>query len=184
MQLPACKASSRPQGWKLLSLRLAWNESTAHILMAFYLTSGECWYVLRYHFHWDSLKAFPQLCTLFRKWKFNLHIKDGEPQLSVSPQHMSRQSCFYFSFSFLFISYFFPFCMRNQVRWSRNDIFNKKDLWILSDPEMLGILQYSTLPLRTQKFCFIKYVFVISSMSRSLTNIQETCPSCWHELCS
>lgn len=89
LQFPACKANWRPSGWKVLSLHLAQNDSTAYIIMAFYLTSGKCWYVLCYHFHCDSLKAFSQLCTLFLKWKINPWISDDVPQLSppsTSPQ--------------------------------------------------------------------------------------------------
>lgn len=72
----SCKASSEPRGWKLLSMLLTWNDSTANIIMAFYLMSGEGWYVLCYRFPetlWMLLYGF---CILFSKWKINLQIKN------------------------------------------------------------------------------------------------------------
>ena len=83
-----------------------------------------------------------------------------------------------FVYFHLFVLFFpLPFWMRSQVGRGRSDIFNKKDLWTLSDPEMFGILQQlfprilSLTGPRT--FCFIKDVFVIYDMSGSLTNIQK-----------
>lgn len=86
----SCHPARQAQGFEAENcFQCVWPEMIAqHIVMAFYPTSGECWYVLCYHFH-----ILWRLCILFHKLKINLWIKDGK---------LFHYICLVFFFSFLF----------------------------------------------------------------------------------
>lgn len=158
---------------------LDWNDSTAHIIMAFYLTSGECLYVLCYHFPWDPWKAFHDFVLYSVNEKTNLQIKDRG---FLTTCHVFQQSfifffilfdlflyltffCFVF-FLFLLACLFICFVLKAAAAVGQTwHFFNKKDLWELSDLDMWrNHCCFGWFPLKTEKCCFIKYFPVITSV--------------------
>lgn len=107
-----------------------WPKMIAqHIIMALFLysTTVNVRSVLICAVFVSFTEAFPQLCTLIsrsrRKSLNNLFC------YNICLENI-------FCYSFLL----FHYQRRKQTGWGRSDIFNKKDLWMLSAPEMWGIL--------------------------------------------
>lgn len=122
-------------GLKSTVLRAVWNEGAAHIVTALYRMSGECWFVFRsLPFKAPVLSAL----YLFHKWKWN-QIQDREAQSPCNTclDNLHLVPLLAFVFPHFFSSFFWA---RDELMWGRNDSFNKKDLWMLPDPETFEIL--------------------------------------------
>lgn len=121
---------------------------------------------------------FPRLCTFFRKWKCNLQIKDNAPQLTVSPQNVSRLSFPVFSFfTLLFqndeVGLFFP---RDKWHFQSREIYGCYPTQICEE-SYLRLEQSSH---RAEKLGVINRLFVIPNIVKQPWKMQnrETRPSC------
>lgn len=99
----AANPNKRAQGPEVENcFHCVWTEMIAQqIIMALFLTSGECWYVLCYHFQWHSRRIFffGQPCILFLK------IKNSSPdQGFVKPLDIIFSLNGFQSFCFFFVS--------------------------------------------------------------------------------